>query len=71
MENSSVREVFNREANVGDLIALTQILQLLHIEVKSYNTKYREIILNEANITNCAEEVRTHAQAVKAAAALT
>ena len=60
MEKSSVREVFNRDANSGDLIALTQSLQLLHIEVKSYSTKYKETVLNEANMANCTEEVRTY-----------
>jgi hypothetical protein len=60
VEKSFVREVFNRDANFGDLIVLTPILQLLHIEVKSYSTKYREIGLNEVNMTNCTEEVRTH-----------
>jgi hypothetical protein len=60
MEKGSVREVFNRDANFGDLTALTLIHQLLNTAVKSYNTKYREIGLNEANMTNCTEEVRTH-----------
>jgi len=59
VEKNSVREVFNRDANFGDLIAYLS-LQLHHIAVKSYSTKYREIGLNKANMTNCTEEVRTH-----------
>jgi hypothetical protein len=54
------REVFDQDANFGGLVVLTEVLQLLHIEVKSYSTKYRKICLNEANVTNCTEEVRTH-----------
>ena len=59
MEKSSVREVFNRDANFEDLIALTQILQLPNIAVNSYSTKYRVIGLNEVNMTNCTKEVGT------------
>jgi hypothetical protein len=60
VEKSSVREVFNRDKNFENLIALTQILQLANIAVNSYSTKYRVIGLNEVNMTNYTKEVGTN-----------